>query len=200
MRNIDILIGFEREINKLNNSLDKPTTDDSLYWLNQAVSKFVKTRFNGNLPHLTSYEQTEKRSKDLINLLVDKELPVEQDIHGIRPNYVTYHVQYPDDFMFALNEDVMISDLSGDHKTMTSVFECTADSFMYRVTNSLTDFHYRHYKARPLRVRTMVNGSQGCDLLTDGKYKILKYRLGYLRNPNKISLENRLVSIQSFQR
>ena len=44
MRNIDILIGFEREINKLNNSLDKPTTDDSLYWLNQAVSKFVKTR------------------------------------------------------------------------------------------------------------------------------------------------------------
>lgn len=200
MRNIDILIGFEREINKLNNSLDKPTTDDSLYWLNQAVSKFVKTRFNGNLPHLTSYEQTEKRSKDLINLLVDKELPVEQDIHGIRPNYVTYHVQYPDDFMFALNEDVMISDLSGDHKTMTSVFECTADSFMYRVTNSLTDFHYRHYKARPLRVRTMVDGSQGCDLLTDGKYKILKYRLGYLRNPNKISLENRLVSIQSFQR
>ena len=103
MRNIDILIGFEREINKLNNSLDKPTTDDSLYWLNQAVSKFVKTRFNGNLPHLTSYEQTEKRSKDLINLLVDKELPVEQDIHGIRPNYASYHVQYPDDFMFALN-------------------------------------------------------------------------------------------------
>ena len=141
MRNIDILIGFEREINKLNNSLDKPTTDDSLYWLNQAVSKFVKTRFNGNLPHLTSYEQTEKRSKDLINLLVDKELPVEQDIHGIRPNYVTYHVQYPDDFMFALNEDVMISDLSGDHKTMTSVFECTANSFMYRLTNLLKDFH-----------------------------------------------------------
>lgn len=198
MRNIDILIGFEREINKLNNSLDKPTTDDSLYWLNQAVSKFVKTRFNGNLPHLTSYEQTEKRSKDLINLLVDKELPIEQDIHGIRPDYVTYHVQYPDDFMFALNEDVMISDLSGDHKIMTSVFECTADSFMYRVTNSLTDFHYRHYKARPLRVRTMVDGSQGCDLLTDGKYKILKYRLGYLRNPNKISLEKPLSEYSEF--
>jgi len=48
MRYIDILIAFETEINVINTITDKPKTDDSLYWLNQAVSKFVKLRFNGD--------------------------------------------------------------------------------------------------------------------------------------------------------
>ena len=46
----------EREINQLDDVLTKPSTDESLYWLNQAVDKFVKTRFNGDAPHFTSYE------------------------------------------------------------------------------------------------------------------------------------------------
>jgi hypothetical protein len=31
MRGVDILASFELEINKLNEALDKPATDDSLY-------------------------------------------------------------------------------------------------------------------------------------------------------------------------
>ena len=69
MRCIDLIAAFELEINKLDNALEKPVTDDSIYWINQAMMKFVKERFNGNAPHYTSYEQTEKRTKDLINLL-----------------------------------------------------------------------------------------------------------------------------------
>jgi len=34
MRYIDILVGLEREINKFDNAVDKPSTDESLYWLN----------------------------------------------------------------------------------------------------------------------------------------------------------------------
>ena len=68
MRYIDILVNFEREINKFNSPLGKPSTDESLFWLNQAVDKFVKTRFNGDLVHDTSYEETEKRRHDLIKL------------------------------------------------------------------------------------------------------------------------------------
>lgn len=56
---------------------------------------------------------------------------------------------------------------------------------MYRVTNSLTDFHYRYHRARPLRIRN----SNGCILLTDKEYKIYKYTLGYLRKPKEITLE-----------
>mgnify|MGYP003593694316 FL=1 len=84
--------------------------------------------------------------------------------------------------MFVLNEDVVISDMKGENKMNTCVFECTADNFMYRVNNTLTDFHYRHHRARPLRVRT--NG--GFRLLTDKKYKIDSYTVGYIKVPTEI--------------
>lgn len=185
MTNIQILAAFEREINQIDDTLTKPATDDSLYWLNQAVYKFCKTRFNGNAPHFTSYEQNEKRTKDLINLFVSSDLDL-SSVDESRATYNKYKVTYPEKMMFVLNEDVVIDSINGGHELDTSVFECTADSFMYRVNNTLTDFHYRHYKARPLRIKTQ----KGCDLLTDKKYKITKYTLGYLRNPNKISLDN----------
>ena len=185
MTNIQILAAFEREINQIDDTLNKPATDDSLYWLNQAVYKFCKTRFNGNAPHFTSYEQNEKRTKDLINLFVSSNLDL-SSVDESRATYNKYTVTYPENMMFVLNEDVVIDSIDDGHELDTSVFECTADSFMYRVNNTLTDFHYRHYKARPLRIKTQ----NGCDLLTDKKYKITKYTLGYLRNPNKISLEN----------
>ena len=193
MTNIQILAAFEREINQIDDTLNKPATDDSLYWLNQAVYKFCKTRFNGNAPHFTSYEQNEKRTKDLINLFVSSNLDL-SSVDESRATYNKYTVTYPENMMFALNEDVVIDSIDGGHELDTSVFECTADSFMYRVNNTLTDFHYRHYKARPLRIKT----SNGCDLLTDKKYKITKYTLGYLRNPNKISLDNPKVEYSDF--
>jgi len=66
---------------------------------------------------------------------------------------------------------------------------------MYRVTNSLTDFHYRYHRARPLRVRL----TNGCMLLTDKNYKINKYTLGYLRKPNEITLDNPHDEYQDFE-
>lgn len=192
MKYIEILANFEREINELDNTFTKPATEDSLYWINQAVVKFVKLRFNGNLPHLTSYEQNEKRTKDLINLLSEK-VYENVELSHTYPSYDEYEIEYPeDDLMFALNEDVVIASSKeneeGKYKMNTCVFECTADSFMYRVNNSLTDFHYKHHRARPLRIRT----STGVRLLTDGNYYIDKYTLGYLRQPNEITLENPL--------
>ena len=56
MTYIKILEAFELEINKLNDAVGKPATDDSLFWLNQAVAKFVKLRFNGDFTHGTGYE------------------------------------------------------------------------------------------------------------------------------------------------
>lgn len=45
MKYIDILEAFETEIGVVN-QVEKPLTSDSLFWLNQAVDKFVKLRFN----------------------------------------------------------------------------------------------------------------------------------------------------------
>lgn len=193
MTNLEILAGFEREINLIDDTVNKPATEDSLFWLNQAVAKFTKTRFNGDLAHKMGYEQTEKRRNDLINLVKSKDLTVNTADH--EPSYKVYSIHYPDDFLYALNEDVVISDNNGNNKMNTCVFECTQDSFMYRVNNSLTDFHYRFGKARPLRIRTAT----GCKLLTDNNYQVNKYTLGYIRIPNEIKLDGSIYEYTDFE-
>lgn len=185
MKYIDILEAFETEIGVVN-QVEKPLTSDSLFWLNQAVDKFVKLRFNTDQVHRTSYEQNEKRRNDLINLYKTTKY-TQFNIDDNNPKYDKYTVEnYPDDFLFSLNEDAIITNNKGENPYSTSIFECTSDSFMYRVTNSLTDFHYKYGEARPLRVCT----DKGCYLLTDKNYKIKEYVLGYLRTPNKITLTN----------
>lgn len=187
MTNIEILTAFETEINQLNNELTKPSTDDSLFWLNQSVNKFVKIRFNGDFIHREGYEQTEKRRNDLIKLFKTVTYDDEDMIKDTSfASYDQYSIQYPKDFLYALNEDVVIADVDGNHKMDTCVFECTQDSFMYRINNSLTDFHYRFHRARPIRTRNKT----GCLLLTDKKYIIKQYTLGYLRYPGEITLQN----------
>lgn len=187
MTNIEILTAFETEINQLNNELTKPSTDDSLFWLNQSVNKFVKIRFNGDFIHREGYEQTEKRRNDLIKLFKTVTYNNEDMIKDTSfASYDQYSIRYPKDFLYALNEDVVIADVDGNHKMDTCVFECTQDSFMYRINNSLTDFHYRFHRARPIRTRNKT----GCLLLTDKKYIIKQYTLGYLRQPDEITLQN----------
>uniref|UniRef100_A0AAU8B7N3 Uncharacterized protein n=1 Tax=Dulem virus 42 TaxID=3145760 RepID=A0AAU8B7N3_9CAUD len=87
--------------------------------------------------------------------------------------------------MYSLNEDVVITDSDGGNELNTCVFECTQDSFMYRINNSLTDFHYRWHRARPIRTRN----DKGCLLYTDKNYKVKQYILGYLKKPDVIALD-----------
>lgn len=195
MRYIDILEAFETEINEINNAVSKPSTDDSLYFLNQAVTKFVKQRFNGDFIHKTSYEQNEKRRNDLINLF--KEIIYNADeleLSDINSLYNQYECVYPENFLYALSENAIISDNNGYNIKDTSVFECTSDNFMYRITNSLTDFHYKYGEARPIRIRTV----NGCKLLTDKNYIVQTYTLGYLKQPNKITLDNPFIEYTDF--
>ena len=194
MKNYQLIAAFELEINKLDNALQKPVTDDSLFWINQAIIKFVKDRFNGNPPKRTSYEQNEKRTRDLIRLYKTGTTKrfAKDSSHS---DYDSYSYCYPYDMMFVLNEDVIISNNNDEHKMDTCVFECTADSFMYRINNKLTDFHYRYHRARPLRVRT----KDGFRLLTDKNYKIYSYTLGYLKVPKEITNDNPYTEYTDFE-
>lgn len=219
MKNIDIVAAFELEINKIDDLINKPVTDDSLYWINQAIMKFVKLRFNRDFVHGTSYEQTSKRTEDLIRLYKKTTIDLKNSVGTMDPinprpldsrsgliegdfntgkddiikpvvliasGYDSQDINYPTDFMYPLSESVQIRNIKDADPYETAVFECTNDNFMYRITNSLTDFHYRNKKARPLMVRT----DKGCTLYTDKKYKVAKYMLSYLRKPSTLDLEN----------
>ena len=125
MTSLVILESFEREIGELDNELTKPSTDDSLFWINQGIVKFVKTRFNGDFVHKTGYEQTEKRRNDLDKLFRTITYDLDKKNKLAKPSYDYYEIEYPKDFLYALNEDVVICDLKGEHEMDTCVFECT---------------------------------------------------------------------------
>ena len=182
MTHVEILKAFETEIGLINDSINKPLTEDSVYWLNQAISKFVKLRFNGDLVHKQGFEQTEKRREDLKRLIKDHAYTSFK--YTSNPLYDSYYVEYPNDMLYIINENAVITDMKDNNPYSTSIFECTRDNFMYRITNSLTDFHYSFHKARPIR----VIDANGCFLLTDRNYKVKEYTLGYIRKPKEINL------------
>ena len=94
MRYIDILASFEIEINKINDTVNKPATDDSLFWLNQAVAKFIKQRFNGDPVKNLGYEQTEKRRIDLIKLFKTQTFGKDDITYqNLQPNYDEYYIE-----------------------------------------------------------------------------------------------------------
>lgn len=183
MKYIELQYAFELEAANLDQPLaDKINSEDILYWLNQGVIKFIKTRYNGNNPNKTSFEQDEKRTRDLINLL--KKADLTNDSSNVTSKYTVSHYTYPSDLMFVIDEMVILG--IGGQSVPTEIFECTHDSYMYRITNSLTDFHLRNGYARPLRVMD----DTGCNLYTDNNYTIDSYSVAYLRNPSKITLSN----------
>lgn len=79
MRNIKIQEAFEREINMLDNDLEKPASTDTEYWINQGILKFVKTRFTGNNYKGLGFEQTQKRIDDLRTLETSKDYEVNDE-------------------------------------------------------------------------------------------------------------------------
>ena len=72
MRYIDLQVAFELEINKLDDGLNKPKSDDIEYWLNVGLDKFVKTRYSGVNTKGESFEQSQKRIDDLRTLVTYK--------------------------------------------------------------------------------------------------------------------------------
>ena len=120
----------------------------------------------------------------MVNLLREDKHEFTEDYEPVEhASYTEYEYTYPTDMMFVLNEDVTISNNNGDYLMDTCVFECTSDNFMYRINNKLTDFHYKYHRARPLRIKTQ----NGFRLLTDKKYKIHSYTLGYIKVPEEIT-------------
>lgn len=187
MKYIELQYAFELEAANIDKILtEKISSDDISYWLNQGVYKFIKTRYNGNNISRTSFEQDEKRTRDLINLRTSAKL-VGITQSNLSDQYTEFNYVYPKDVMFVIDEQVTIIAILPDgsiKEKHTELFECTSDNYMYRITNTLTDFHLRNGYARPLRIMTET----GCKIFTDTTYDIGSYTVVYLRNPQQITM------------
>lgn len=191
MKNIELLESFELELNKLDDNFTKPTTNTTEYFLNAGLDKFWKTRYSQNNPKVKGFEQIQKRIDDLRTLVAEVTLVPDTTSKDL------YTVTIPEDYVILLGDTAGISpadgytdpcwelDSDGNYVIHYSdVLEGSIETIDRIKENSLSEYHLRYTKAKPIR---LLSGNE-IKLYTDGKYKVSKYILHYLRKPHYIDI------------
>lgn len=189
MKGIEFQIQFNREINQIEN-VPEFNTADVYYWLNQAIRKFIKTRYSGLNIKQESFEQTQKRIEDLRSLLDTANLT--SVTAGSRPNSILF--DYSDnalvDYWLTVSEEATITftDLcSTDHTKRVGITPCTHDQYVFKVDDPYSP-HILHYdSAEPLR---LFVGHDSVELIGDGNYTITTYHLTYIKEPSILSYDD----------
>lgn len=194
MKYIALQEAFELEINKLDDNLSKPTTNTTEYFLNAGLDKFWKTRYSAMNYKREGFEQTEKRIDDL-RTLVQEESFENDAIATVNPSL--YTVTLPENYVLLLGDTAGIQpadgvdipcwekDKEGNYIVhYTDTIEGTIETVDRIKENSLSEYHLHYTKARPIKLiaKDLIK------LYTDGKYKVSKYTISYIRKPNKIDI------------
>lgn len=161
---------------------NKLSSDTLFTFLNEALDKFVKTRYSGVNYKREGFEQSQKRIDDLRTLVVDK------DLTSTNNSKSTYRFALPADYMLLLGDTVGIQptdenecwpysyDEEGNKVYeihYSDTIEGTIETVDRIKENSLSEFHLRFTKAKPIR---LISGNT-IVLITDGKYKVSEYTI-----------------------
>lgn len=206
MTPFEFQVAFERELNVHYDGLNKPTSDTTFYWLNQAIMKFVKTRYSGTNAKLTSFEQSQKRIDDLRTLVVSENFTEgANDISGnSEENW--YSIRLPKDYLFKVGTRVGIlprTDVDNPHKDCwkkdsdgnivaryADPIEVTHDTLDRELENSLSERHVHYCSAKPLK---LVSGDEVI-FYTDEYYYITEVILEYIKTPKAITLDQPFIN------
>jgi hypothetical protein len=167
------------------------------FWINEAIDRFIKTRYSGMNPVREAFEQDQKRVDDLRSIvkeiLLTPDLSSATETSGVytlsfKPN--SYHIDqddFPADYLLFLNDEVLLSfnnEVTGVATTLrTYPIICTSDTYSTKVNDPYSEHRLHLNTARPLRMFS----SKGIELITDGNYTITSYYLKYLRKPSRVN-------------
>lgn len=166
-------INMERQLDSIIPSYDKTIkypSDTLFHYLNKAKDEYTKQLFR--------IFQANQELSDNIRTLVKTQT---YNAGNFRVSGKKWETDYPDDYVFALGENVYISIKDNKCNNLivheSDVLEATIENISSQLNNSLSDHRLRYNQARPLRLyqdNTII-------LYTDGKYGINSYELTYLR-------------------
>lgn len=200
MTPFEFQVAFERELNVFYKALEKPTSDTTFYWLNQAVVKFVKTRYSGTNAKTTSFEQDQKRIDDLRTLVTRKTFTTKDKSVTSLYSKNEYSIELPGNYVFLVGTRVGIlprTDVYNKHLSCWNVdndgnaimryvdpIEVTHDTLDRELENSLSEHHVHYCSAKPLKL------SRGNRIMfyTDDHYRVDEVQLEYIRTPRAITL------------
>lgn len=160
-------------------------------WLNEAIDRFIKTRYSGTNVKRESFEQSQKRTDDLRTLVTEARIAggVLQNGATDKPNsYLIPVASFPVNYLFFLNDEVTITfnhEVTGTSTTIrTYPVPCTSDMYSASVNDPYSEHRLHMSTARPLRMFT----AKGIELITDANYTIPYYYMKYLRKPARVNL------------
>lgn len=166
-------INMERQLDSIIPSYDKTIkypSDTLFHYLNKAKDEYTKQLFR--------IFQANQELSDNIRTLVKTQT---YNAGNFRVSGKKWETDYPDDYVFALGENVYISIKDNRCNNLivheSDVLEATIENISSQLNNSLSDHRLRYNQARPLRLYQ----DNAIILYTDGKYDINSYELTYLR-------------------
>lgn len=165
-------INFERQLIQIIPSYavaDKLDSDTIFFYLNKAKDYYIRDLYR-------QFQINQELSDKLRTIVKTASFTKENfQVNGNR-----WTVDYPEDYVFALGEEVTIEvkDNKCDNLITRSsdVIEATIESVDKILENSLSEYHLKYNQAKPVRVYT----DNKIMLITDGKYDIAEYKLTYL--------------------
>jgi len=178
-------IAFKLEVDK-SSALELPAfePEEIDLWLNNAIRKFVKTRYSGLNSKQQGFEETQKRTDDLRTLV--NHVSIGEDGSGEYANSVAFPIPtspYPPQYLFSLQETCTIDRSVGDD-LVVGVTECTIDEYRAKLDDPFSE-HILHYNtAKPLRFFMNDN----IELVHDGTYDITYLHLTYLKEPATVQV------------
>lgn len=194
----ELQIEVERRLHRLDKTLiidSKLSSDFILSFINEAIDKFWKTRYSGVNYKGTGFEQDQKRIDDLRTLVTTVTYQGE-DITTL--NSELYQANLPEDYAIFLGDTAGIipsdgtinncwdKDEDGNYIVHYSdPLEGTIETVDRIKENSLSEFHLKYTKAKPIR---LIQGNKIL-LHTDGQYKVSNYTVQYIRKPGKVTLQ-----------
>jgi hypothetical protein len=160
-------------------------TEELDFWLNEAIDRYVKTRYTGLNVKGESFEQSQKRIDDLRTLVTETRLvPTTPGGTSDKPNLHLIPVaNFPANYMLFLNDEVSITflnEVTGVSTTLrTSTTPCTSDTYSQMVNDPYSEHRLHLGTAKPLRMFT----AKGVELIPESTYTIPYYYMKYLRTP-----------------
>ena len=147
------------------------------FWLNEAIRKFVKTRYSGVNPKRESFEETEKRTNDLRTLINTTSISAGQS--ETFPNGTPFTL--PSEYWFAIQEEATIAE-GAVTLGRFGITECTYDEYRQKLDDPFSE-HILHYgAAKPIKLFDTTQ----VELVSDGNYTISHYHLTYLKKPTEV--------------
>jgi hypothetical protein len=186
-------IAFDLLLDKVN-SLQYPSflPEEKDFFFNQAIRKFVKTRYSGVNSKREGFEQSQKRIDDLRTLV--RELNIPCTISNIKPNGYSLVNGFNNalftttPYWLSLGEEVDIT-FTPINPSLTmpkrvGVTEATANDYRWKLDDPMAGYILHYDEARPLRL--FYNDT--IEFITDGKYSVTNAYLRFLKKPTTVSL------------